>query len=407
METLGVDEERALWSTARVNNLPDSSFLYIEPGGSKDSGGKTTPRSLRHFPVKDENGNVDMPHLRNALSRIPQSSLPASVKQECTAKAQKMMQAQGRAMGMPCPECGAMNDMGAETCADCGASMTGRSRPELPTLERRTVPAGVEFRDSTEGNLIFEGHAAVFDSWSSDLGGFREMIKPGAFRKALRANPDVRFLFNHNPDLVMARTTVPDGPGSLRLEEDGRGLRVKAELAPTTAANDLRTLAKAGVVDQMSFAFSMRDGGVDDWNSTYTDRTILQFGAVADVSPVTYPAYPETTASMRSQVCGIDIVTSQGEVQEDLLDALAKRIHRGSLIVSDEERSRVDAAFVKVGRLSPWVVEIARRTPGVGSAESLAPPADTEEMDGDATPVGQPNYRLAARKRRLRIKQLT
>jgi HK97 family phage prohead protease len=93
------DVERAVWSTAFINDLPDSSFLYIEPGGDKDAEGKTTPRSLRHFPVKDADGNVDMPHLRNALSRIPQSDLPQSVKDTATAKAQRMMAAQGAPAG--------------------------------------------------------------------------------------------------------------------------------------------------------------------------------------------------------------------------------------------------------------------------------------------------------------------
>lgn len=65
----------AEWSTAYKNNLPDSSFLYIEAGGKKDSEGKTVPRSLRHFPVKDANGKVDLPHVRNALARLAQSDL--------------------------------------------------------------------------------------------------------------------------------------------------------------------------------------------------------------------------------------------------------------------------------------------------------------------------------------------
>jgi phage I-like protein len=92
LAAMGGDLEKvraAVWSTAFVNDLPDSSFLHVEGGGTKDSSG--TPRSLRHFPVKDASGKVDMPHVRNALSRIPQSSLPANVKAQCTSAAQKMM----------------------------------------------------------------------------------------------------------------------------------------------------------------------------------------------------------------------------------------------------------------------------------------------------------------------------
>src|SRR5215831_7370826 len=70
-----LDEETqkqfAVWSTASVNDLPDSCFLYIESGGKKDSDGKTTPRSLRHLPYKNASGSIDLPHLRNAIARIP------------------------------------------------------------------------------------------------------------------------------------------------------------------------------------------------------------------------------------------------------------------------------------------------------------------------------------------------
>ena len=63
------EEEKADWTTAYVNNLPDSAFAYIEGGGHKDEEGKTVPRSLRHYPHHDANGSVDLPHLRNALAR--------------------------------------------------------------------------------------------------------------------------------------------------------------------------------------------------------------------------------------------------------------------------------------------------------------------------------------------------
>jgi hypothetical protein len=81
---------KAVWSVAFINNLPDSAFLYVE-AGEKDAEGKTTPRSKRHFPYKDADGSVDLPHLRNALARIPQSSLPQDVKDRLTRKAQGIL----------------------------------------------------------------------------------------------------------------------------------------------------------------------------------------------------------------------------------------------------------------------------------------------------------------------------
>lgn len=86
----------ATWTTAYVNKLPDSAFLYIESGGKKDASGKTTPRSKRHFPYKDENGKVDLPHVRDAISRIPQSTAPGlsdAKKKSLQARARKMLPA--------------------------------------------------------------------------------------------------------------------------------------------------------------------------------------------------------------------------------------------------------------------------------------------------------------------------
>jgi len=66
--------KEAEWDTEYINNFPDSSFAFIESGGEKDEDGKTKPRSLRHLPFKNAQGNVDHDHLVNALARLPQTS---------------------------------------------------------------------------------------------------------------------------------------------------------------------------------------------------------------------------------------------------------------------------------------------------------------------------------------------
>lgn len=70
-ETELAEIDKAKWTTAYINTLPDSSFAYIEAGGKKDKEGKTIPRSLRHLPYKDASGKIDLPHLRNAIARAP------------------------------------------------------------------------------------------------------------------------------------------------------------------------------------------------------------------------------------------------------------------------------------------------------------------------------------------------
>jgi len=74
------------WNTAFINTLPDSAFAYISPGGKKDGEGKTIPRTLRHLPYKNAGGQVDLPHLRNALARLSQTNIPQAAKASVLSK---------------------------------------------------------------------------------------------------------------------------------------------------------------------------------------------------------------------------------------------------------------------------------------------------------------------------------
>lgn len=74
------------WTAAYINDLPDSCFAYIEPGGKKDAEGKTVPRSLRHLPYRDKDGKPDPDHVRNALARLPQTEIPFEAKREALKK---------------------------------------------------------------------------------------------------------------------------------------------------------------------------------------------------------------------------------------------------------------------------------------------------------------------------------
>lgn len=93
MKAKEADALKATWSTAMVNDFPDSSFLHVLSGGEKDGEGKTKPRSLRLFPYKDASGKVDLPHLRNAIARIPQSNrIDAATKKRLQTKARNILQ---------------------------------------------------------------------------------------------------------------------------------------------------------------------------------------------------------------------------------------------------------------------------------------------------------------------------
>lgn len=98
----GLDDDSkrmfAVWNASYVNNLPDSCFLYIETGGKKDNDGKTVPRSKRHLPYKDASGKIDLPHLRNAIARIPQmTGVSDALKSSLQAKARRLLGGQTKA----------------------------------------------------------------------------------------------------------------------------------------------------------------------------------------------------------------------------------------------------------------------------------------------------------------------
>lgn len=279
---------------------------------------------------------------------------------------------------------------------------------ELPVLagtaERRYVSFdSIEMRDSGD-KLEFVGHAAVFDRLSEDLGGFRERIQRGAFRKALDKDPDVRFLFNHDPNLVLARTTVAGGEGTLELREDPKGLLVTAQLVPTQLGTDMRSLTKSGVVSQMSFSFNVQPDGEDVWLEEDGElvRTIISFGRLFDVGPVTFPAYPQTDASMRSLVCGVAVI-KEGEPQAEAVRELAWKIHRGEIKATVEERAALDALLAKLDTVSPWTAQ--RALLAVSSEPELlgAIPGKRAAVVLTEAAVEVPYMRLA-RKRRLSIK---
>lgn len=194
---------------------------------------------------------------------------------------------------------------------------------EPTTVRHHYVPLdSVEWRNSGDperpNETTLRGHAAVFNSLSEDLGGFREMLAPGAFRAALRRQPDVRLLVNHDPNYVMARTAS----GTLELREDNTGLHVFARVDRNISwVEDLRASMQRGDVDQMSFAFTIRDGG-DDWAVTEdgnTIRTILPDGidGLFDVSVVSFPAYDRTAVSMRGV---LEQAVAAGRLPRSLLD---------------------------------------------------------------------------------------
>ena len=149
-----------------------------------------------------------------------------------------------------------------------------------------------ELKAAVEGRTV-EGYASVFNSMSEDLGGFREIILPGAFSEVL--DNDVRALYNHDSNYLLARTTS----GTLELKEDDKGLYYRFEMPNTSYGNDMLELFRRGDLSQSSFGFTVEK---DSWRMEEGQhvRYIERVGSLFDVSPVVFPAYASASSGLRS-----------------------------------------------------------------------------------------------------------
>jgi HK97 family phage prohead protease len=153
--------------------------------------------------------------------------------------------------------------------------------------------------DATESKTsTIEGYAAKFNT-ETEIGfyyKFREKILPGAFDDVI--NDDVRCLFNHNPNFVLARSNA--GKGTLMLTIDEVGLKYSYQTPDRSYAKDLEDAIATGDVSQSSFAFEIESETWTEIEGETPQREIVKFRKLYDVAPVTYPAYADTEVAKRS-----------------------------------------------------------------------------------------------------------
>jgi uncharacterized protein len=160
------------------------------------------------------------------------------------------------------------------------------------SIERRFSVAPVRLRGDVASNAV-AGYGAVFNKLSGDLGGFVERIAVGAFDSVL--GDDVRALFNHDSNLILARSK--NGRGTLRIGIDDTGLWYQFAAPDTSYGRDLLESIRRGDVDQSSFGFTVAK---DEWREVngIPQRTILKLARLTDVSPCVFPAYPDTSVAL-------------------------------------------------------------------------------------------------------------
>lgn len=149
----------------------------------------------------------------------------------------------------------------------------------------------------TDKPNTIEGHGALYNVVSVPELGFDERIMAGAFQNADLS--DVRMLWNHNGDKILARTKS----GTLEVGADSVGLFYRGEVAETSWGKDALISVARGDVDQSSFAFGQLDKGDDEWGVDERGnifRNINRFRKITDVSPTAFPAYPQTKIDARA-----------------------------------------------------------------------------------------------------------
>ncbi len=210
-----------------------------------------------------------------------------------------------------------------------------------------------------------EGYAAVFNTDSEDM-GFVERIAPGAFKKALKRS-DARALFNHDPNYVLGRQSS----GTLSLKEDKNGLWMSVRPPDTQLIRDMvLSPIERGDINQQSFGFTIEE---DEWKGLDSDvptRTIKQVQEVFDVSPVTYPAYQDTSVGLRS------LENARKTAEDETPDQKITITIDGEATEFTGD-DRIDRAADKINSLRPGP-KPTLPDPGNADAEpTLIPPSDS------------------------------
>ena len=153
--------------------------------------------------------------------------------------------------------------------------------------------------DDEHGNFI-TGVPIVYDH-ETDLGWYNEIIDRDALAETdLR---DVRFLVNHNTDMIpLARSRNNNANSTMQMSVDpevGMTIRVDLDTENNTDSRSLYSAVERGDLDGMSFMFSVDEDAWEELDSDHPTRHIRKIGKVFEVSAVTFPAYSQTSISAR------------------------------------------------------------------------------------------------------------
>ena len=153
-------------------------------------------------------------------------------------------------------------------------------------------------QDEEHGHYL-EGRPIVYDS-RTNLGWYDEIIERGALDKT--DLKDVRFLVNHNTDMIplaRSRNNTVNSTMQMEIDENGMKIRVDLDIENNTEAKSLYSAVERGDIDGLSFMFTVDGDKWEDIESDHPTRTILDISKVFEVSAVTFPAYEATSIQAR------------------------------------------------------------------------------------------------------------
>lgn len=211
----------------------------------------------------------------------------------------------------------------------------------MPARLERRFSAGLTLREldkPQDGRIAtLSGYAAVFNSLSEDLGGFREFIRQGAFSQSLSRGDDIRALVGHDTTQIIGRRSAK----TLEVKEDEKGLAIEVSVPDTTAGRDLVVSVKRGDLTGMSFGFNTVK---DEWTRQTKDgdtvyRRELLVVDLFEVSVVTFPAYTDTSVEARGDVRSLKDILQEGVRRAGTDAAPGSHARRDRIIAGYKARS--------------------------------------------------------------------
>jgi hypothetical protein len=231
--------------------------------------------------------------------------------------------------------------------------------------------------NNANGMPTLYGHFTPFNRWTEIdswfEGNFMERIAPGAFKKSFRETTP-KVLFQHGGDPQVG--DKPLGPPDV-LREEEEGPYYEVPLLDTSYNRDLVPGLEAGLYGA-SFRFSVmreefvEEPGVSDGNPKGLPERTIKEARVPEFGPVSFPAYPDATADVRSMTDEM-LVARAASNPDSLRAILAYLEQREAHSPSNGGNESAEGATVPVDEQDDEPAAVG------SSQQDTAPPKDRAE----------------------------